>query len=73
MGSLLDEVRDRRYLARLPGRAIREAAGVSQQRLASELGVHRISVARWEAGDRQPRGELRRRYVKLLRDLQEAG
>jgi DNA-binding transcriptional regulator YiaG len=52
-------------------RLIREAAGVSQVRLARELGVHRISVVRWEAGLRVPRGELRRRYVTLLNALRE--
>ena len=29
-------------------KATREAAGVSQERLAEELHVHRVTVARWE-------------------------
>jgi DNA-binding transcriptional regulator YiaG len=52
--------------------AIRRLAGVSQGRLATELGVHRVTVARWEAGTRAPRGTLRRRYALLLQELQRA-
>jgi transcriptional regulator with XRE-family HTH domain len=33
-------------------REIREAFGLTQDALADELGVHRVTVARWEAGDR---------------------
>jgi transcriptional regulator with XRE-family HTH domain len=67
MTELLEEVRRAR---RLPppalARAIREAAGVSQQRVADELGVHRVSVARWELGRRRPRGQLLVAYNDLL-------
>jgi len=70
MTSLLDEVRES---LSLPGpaaaRQIREAAGVSQARLAAELGVHELTVYRWEAGARTPRGELRRSYSRLLAEL----
>jgi transcriptional regulator with XRE-family HTH domain len=31
---------------------IREALGMTQAELADELGVHRVTVARWETGDR---------------------
>ena len=59
---------------RLPSPAlakvIRESAGISQARLAEALGVHRVTVARWEAGTRVPRGELRRAYMDLLLELQ---
>lgn len=48
---------------------------MSQARLAGALGVHRVTVARWEANGattygREPRGELRRAYVQLLEELQ---
>ncbi|MGH3191734.1 MAG: helix-turn-helix domain-containing protein [Streptosporangiaceae bacterium] len=70
MTALLDEVRES---LTLPGpriaREIREAAGVSQARLAAELGVHELTVHRWEAGARTPRGALRRSYARLLADL----
>jgi DNA-binding transcriptional regulator YiaG len=51
--------------------AIRRRAHVSRERLAAELGCHIISVARWERGTRNPRGELRRRYARLLQLLDE--
>jgi len=31
---------------------IREALGLTQAELAEEIGVHRVTVARWETGDR---------------------
>lgn len=69
---LLDEVRAARRLPAPPmARAIRESAGVSQTRLAEELGVHRITVVRWEAGLSIPRGALRIRYADLLASLQK--
>lgn len=67
---LVSEVRERRNL---PGpaeaTAIRKLAKVSQSRLAAELGVHRVTVARWETGERNPRGEVVERYAALLRAL----
>ncbi len=72
MSQLTDEVRRARSL---PGpalaRAIREAAGVSQVRLAAELGVHRVTVVRWETGERAPSGRLRAAYATLLAELRE--
>jgi DNA-binding transcriptional regulator YiaG len=53
-------------------RAIRDEAAVSQQAIADELGVNRVTVARWELGERTPGGELRLRYIKLLDELREA-
>ena len=71
-GTLRDEVRmSRRMPAPALARAIRQAAGVSQARLAEELRVHRVTVARWEAGRRRPRGELALRYAALLDELRE--
>jgi transcriptional regulator with XRE-family HTH domain len=72
MSALIEEVRSRR---RLPppsvAQAIRKAAGVTQARLAEELGVHPVTVARWEAGSRHPVGETRDRYAALLEQLRE--
>jgi len=51
---------------------IREAAGVSQNRMAEELAVHRSTVLRWEQGLRRPRGRLLVAYSELLQSLREA-
>jgi transcriptional regulator with XRE-family HTH domain len=59
----------RRLPSPAAARAIRLGAGVTQQELADELAVYRVTVARWEAGDRTPRGPLRVRYVELLEQL----
>lgn len=71
--ALIDEVAAAR---RLPppevARAIRRAARVSQRRLADELRVHRVTVARWEAGMSEPTGPLRVRYADLLTELGQA-
>lgn len=52
-------------------RAIREAAGVSQRAFAAELGVHRLTLVRWETGTHRPRGEMRSRYATLLAQIQD--
>lgn len=72
--NLIDEVRERRALP-IPElrREIRCAAGVSARRVAIELGVHRATVIRWEAGVQEPRGESLERYAQLLRDLAALG
>ena len=68
--SIATEVVARRRLpAPAMAREIRLAAGVSQGRMAKELGVTSITVSRWEAGSRVPRGELLVRYVALLDEL----
>jgi DNA-binding transcriptional regulator YiaG len=73
MSALLDEVRTSLSLPRPDvARQIREAAGVSQARLAEELGVHELTVYRWESGTRSPHGNLRRAYACLLAELDQA-
>jgi len=71
--TLVEEVR---MLQELPkparARAIREAAGLSQGRIALELGVHRITVSRWENGERCPRGASRLAWADLLDTLRRA-
>ncbi len=71
--SLIDAVRTRSALP-TPAlrRAIREAAGVSQGQIARELGVHRMTVCRWEAGTSTPSGDHRHAYAGILNDLSEA-
>jgi DNA-binding transcriptional regulator YiaG len=53
-------------------KAIREAARVSQARLAAELGVDRVTVARWESGERRPRGQMLSRWMDLLDHMERA-
>lgn len=68
--SLIDEVR---RAHRLPSPAvakmIRIEAGVSQERLAREVGVHRMTIQRWENGTRTPRASKRVLYAELLEQL----
>lgn len=70
--SITEEVKARRRLpAPAMAREIRRAARVSQGRIAQELGVTSITVSRWEAGTRVPRGPLLVAYVELLDSLAE--
>ena len=73
MSDLVAEVREARSLPRPDvARAIRVTAGVSQARLGAELGVHELTVHRWETGTHSPRGPKRIAYARLLRELEEA-
>lgn len=67
--ALLAQIAARKRFSRESARAIRLAAGVSQREIAEELGVDRVTVARWELGTRQPTGELLLRYMHLLNDI----
>src|SRR6516165_4086859 len=61
-------------VAPAPGRPHGDpAAGTRQPRAHGRRawGCHVISVARWERGTRNPHGELRRRYARLLQLLDE--
>ncbi len=70
MSALAEKVRARRRaFSPALARAIREAADVSQREIAHELGVHRVSVTRWELGTRRPSGVLLEAYLDLLEEL----
>lgn len=62
----------RQLPSRLRAREIREAAGVTQREVAGELGVHPLTVTRWEAGTRTPSGDRRAAYAKLLDEFARA-
>ena len=67
---LIEELRLERSLpSPRAARLIREMVGVSQARMARELGVHRTSVTKWELGVRRPRGAQALRYQELLEAL----
>ncbi len=72
MAHLLEELAARPALpSPRTARAIRLAAGVTQDRLAAELGVHRATVERWENGSRTPQRRHRDSYAALLIELQQ--
>lgn len=70
MSTLVEQVRASKVFSPAIAKTIRLTAGVSQERLAEELGVHRVTIARWEDGSRTPRGPLLIGYLELLRELQ---
>ena len=72
MVQVLERIRLRAVARSGKGPAIRAQAGLTQADIASELGVHVTTVARWESGTREPRGELAERYGALLRKLERA-
>lgn len=45
---------------------IREAAGMSQESLAAASGVSRVSIARYETGERVPSLEIAARIARAL-------
>ncbi len=65
-----------RAIAQLPAprqrRLIREQAGCSQREIAAALGVHTMTVNRWERDMVRPRGSGAIRYIDLLRQLEQA-
>lgn len=70
MSELLEEIRIRRQLpSRAMARAIRLEAGISQATLAHAIGVHPVTVTRWELGTRRPRGRILVAYVEALNEL----
>lgn len=72
MATLIEDARLAVSLPDPAGRmAIRRRAFVSRERMAGELGCHVVSLARWEHGTRNPRGDMRLRYARLLKRLEE--
>jgi transcriptional regulator with XRE-family HTH domain len=74
--SLLDDVLAQAAAAReLPtaaeARAIREAAGITQQQIGDVVGVDRATICRWESGKRRPRGANVRFYFAVLKRIVE--
>lgn len=65
-------VRTRKLIQTGRARAIRQAAGVSQDLIARRVGVTPSAVNRWELGRREPRPDLARRYLRALEELERA-
>lgn len=74
MTNLAELVKARRDLpAPKMRRALREAAGVSQDAVAEAVGVHRMTVQRWESGRCEPTPDHVVAYAAILRDLAQTG
>lgn len=70
MTTVLDKAKALRELPSPSARrAIRVAAGLTEADIATAVGVHRATVARWELGERSPSAAHLHVYVALLRDL----
>ncbi|WP_217168753.1 helix-turn-helix domain-containing protein [Streptomyces sp. AC512_CC834] len=52
-------------------RRLRETAALTQDQLATRVGVTRQTVRAWESGRTTPRGQKREAYAKLLKTLAE--
>lgn len=62
-----------RELARTgEGRRIRIAGDLSLREVASEIGVHLTTLARWETGEMRPHGEAATRWAQLMVILEDA-
>jgi len=46
-------------------RELRKKLKITQQQLADKLGVHRVTVAEWEAGRKRPSNLARRQLNRL--------
>jgi transcriptional regulator with XRE-family HTH domain len=53
-------------------RLLRRRLGLSQQQLADVLGVDRVTVSRYESGERSPADRLLRDYLRVLGVLEGA-
>ena len=45
---------------------LRKKLKMTQQGLADKLGVHRVTVAEWEAGNKRPSNLAKRQLVRLV-------
>jgi DNA-binding transcriptional regulator YiaG len=59
----------RRLVTSGAARAIRESAGLSLTEAGAGAKVNRVTIHRWERGQRRPHGEPALRYLALLEEL----
>lgn len=50
-------------------RLLRLTAGLTQLEIGQALGVSAVSVCRYETGAREPKGEIRDKYLAVLERL----
>jgi transcriptional regulator with XRE-family HTH domain len=67
---LIDVIRGRQN-AGSRGRSLREAAGLSQAELASEIGISEATLSRWENGHSKPRQGSAARYQHALEEIEQ--
>ena len=53
-------------MERLHIRELREAAGITQEALAMDLGVSRVAVVQWESGKKTPQAKNLPKMADLL-------
>jgi DNA-binding transcriptional regulator YiaG len=63
----------RRFCATGIARERRQRARLSYGEVGAVVGVSRVTVYRWESGERSPHGEPAARYALFLEELVEAG
>jgi transcriptional regulator with XRE-family HTH domain len=63
--------RARRLPSPALARELRRDAGLSQELVAQELGVHRVTLNRWERGRQHPSRGARDRWADLLSELRD--
>jgi transcriptional regulator with XRE-family HTH domain len=70
LGKALSKARQRSNFPKpAQRRLLREQAGLTLRDVARPLGVSEAAVSRYETGLREPRGELRDQYLKILERL----
>ena len=70
--AIRERMRDRKPRAIPPTpnrRALRLAAGLTQDDVAAAVGVDRATVSRWETGSREPAGRNRQAYADALSEM----
>lgn len=67
---LLARSRGRRRFRPEFARAVRQGAHLSQAEMGQAIDAHDSTIAKWESGDRTPRGKLADRYFDLLTQLE---
>lgn len=65
----VERLADARRVIRDEARRVREAAGLSLTDVAPAIPADYSTVARWERGERVPRGRAALRYAQLIERL----
>ncbi len=54
-------------------RELREELGLTQPELADRLGVHQVTISRWETDNKHPSNLAKRQLAKLKEEVQNNG